>query len=201
MHQHRFSSVIAISFIVFTDILVVCHNCMRPSSGSQLNYIINHHVFRVTFLWWCDYASFTTSVIIPQNLKLCVQCRIETTGCVWLEIGRCAGWTCVRVYLVIADWDSLGQIIEQTETANEWNISPLLDKIQEYRRNHLQHVNRMPCNRLLRILRDYRPTGRINQGRQWTRESSRSVTPEWVNRWPNTMLAAWWWWWWWWWWW
>ena len=69
------------------------------------------------------------------------------------------------MYLVIAHWDSLGQIIEQTEIANELNITPVLDKIQEYRRNWLQRVNRMPCNRLLRILTDYRPKGRRNQVR------------------------------------
>jgi hypothetical protein len=40
-----------------------------------------------------------------------------------------------------------------------------LDKIQEYRRNWLQHINRVIHNRLLRILKNYRPTGRRNQGR------------------------------------
>jgi len=33
------------------------------------------------------------------------------------------------------------------ETGKELNITTVLDKIQEYRRNCLQHVNRMPCNR------------------------------------------------------
>jgi len=51
------------------------------------------------------------------------------------------------------------------ETAKEVNITPVLDKIQEYRRNWLQHMNRMACNRLLRILKNYRPTGRRNQRR------------------------------------
>jgi hypothetical protein len=35
-----------------------------------------------------------------------------------------------------------------TETANELNSTPVLDKIQEYRRNWLQHINRMHRNRL-----------------------------------------------------
>jgi hypothetical protein len=68
------------------------------------------------------------------------------------------------VYLVIALWDSLGRI-EQTEIANELNVTAVLDKIQEYRRNWLQHVNRIPCNRLLRIQNYCRPAGRRNQGR------------------------------------
>jgi len=50
-----------------------------------------------------------------------------------------------------------------TETGKEINIT--LDKIQEYNRNWSQHVNRMTCNRLMRILKNYRPTGRRNHGR------------------------------------
>jgi hypothetical protein len=52
------------------------------------------------------------------------------------------------VYLGIAHRDSLGQIIEQTEFANELNVAAVLDKIQEYRKNCLRHVNRIPCSRL-----------------------------------------------------
>jgi len=40
-----------------------------------------------------------------------------------------------------------------TEIAKELNITPVLYKIQEYRRNWLQHVNRMPCYRLTRIIK------------------------------------------------
>ena len=52
-----------------------------------------------------------------------------------------------------------------TEIAKELNISPVLDKIQVYRRNWLEHINRMPRNRLPRIPKNYRPKGRRNQGR------------------------------------
>ena len=52
-----------------------------------------------------------------------------------------------------------------TETAKELNKTPVLDKIQEYRRNWLQHINRMPYNRLLSILKHYRLTGGRNLGR------------------------------------
>jgi len=52
-----------------------------------------------------------------------------------------------------------------TEIAKEQYITPVLDKIQEYRNTSLQHMKRMACNRLLRILKNYRPTGRRNQGR------------------------------------
>jgi hypothetical protein len=51
------------------------------------------------------------------------------------------------------------------EIAKEINITQFLDKIQEYNRNWLQHVNRMARTRLPRILWNYRPTGRRNHRR------------------------------------
>ena len=36
-------------------------------------------------------------------------------------------------------------------------ISPVLDKIQDYKRNWIQHVNRMPRKRLHRIIKNYTP--------------------------------------------
>jgi hypothetical protein len=40
-----------------------------------------------------------------------------------------------------------------TEIAKEWNITPVLDKIQDYKRNWIQHINRMPRNRLPRLIK------------------------------------------------
>jgi len=40
-----------------------------------------------------------------------------------------------------------------TEIAKELNILPVLGKIQEYRRNWLQHINRLPRNGLPRIVK------------------------------------------------
>ena len=37
-----------------------------------------------------------------------------------------------------------------TEIAKELNITPVLDKIEEHRRNWLLHINRMPHNRVLK---------------------------------------------------
>jgi hypothetical protein len=34
-----------------------------------------------------------------------------------------------------------------TQITNELKITPILDKLLEYRRNWIQHVNRMPRNR------------------------------------------------------
>ena len=49
--------------------------------------------------------------------------------------------------------------------AKELNITPVLDKIQDYRRNWLQHINKMPRKRLPRKIKNYRPKGKRNQGR------------------------------------
>ena len=47
----------------------------------------------------------------------------------------------------------------------ELEITPVLDKLLEYKRNWIQHVNRMPRNRLPRIMKHYSPFGRRNCGR------------------------------------
>jgi hypothetical protein len=47
----------------------------------------------------------------------------------------------------------------------ELKITPILDKLLEYKRNWIQHVNRMPSNRLPRVMKQYSATGRRNYGR------------------------------------
>jgi hypothetical protein len=44
-----------------------------------------------------------------------------------------------------------------------------LDKIHSYKRNWIKHENRMPHNRLPRILKNYTPKGRRIQGRPMKR--------------------------------
>ena len=51
------------------------------------------------------------------------------------------------------------------QIANELKITPILDKLLEYKRNWIQHVNRTPHNRLPRVMKRYSPTGRRNHGR------------------------------------
>jgi hypothetical protein len=51
-----------------------------------------------------------------------------------------------------------------TQITKELKITPILDKLLEYKRNWI-HVNRMPRNRLPRIMKHYSPTGRRNHGR------------------------------------
>ena len=73
-----------------------------------------------------------------------------------------------------------------TQIAKELKITPILDKLQEYKRNWIHHVNRMPCNRLPRVMKQYSPTGRRNHSRPlkrlldaWDRNGSTSGPTAW----------------------
>jgi hypothetical protein len=53
-----------------------------------------------------------------------------------------------------------------TQITKELKITPILDRLLEYKRNWIQHVNRMPRNsKLPRIMKRYSPTCRRNHGR------------------------------------
>ena len=52
-----------------------------------------------------------------------------------------------------------------TQITKELKITPILDNLLEYKRNWIQHVNRMPRNRLPRVMKHYSVTGRRNHGR------------------------------------
>ena len=72
------------------------------------------------------------------------------------------------------------------QIAKELKITPILDKLLEYKRNWIQHVNRMPRNRLPSVMKHYSPTGRRNHGRPlkrlldtWDRNGSTSGPAPW----------------------
>ena len=53
-----------------------------------------------------------------------------------------------------------------TEIATEINITPVLKKKhRNTKKKNLQHIHRMPCNRLPRKMQNYRLKGRRNQDR------------------------------------
>ena len=56
-----------------------------------------------------------------------------------------------------------------TQITKEVKITPILDKLLEYKRNWIQHVNRMPRNRLPRVMKHYSATSRRNYGRPFKR--------------------------------
>jgi hypothetical protein len=53
----------------------------------------------------------------------------------------------------------------KTKIAKALKITPILDKLLEYKINWTQYVNRKPRNRLPRVMKYYSPTGRRNYGR------------------------------------
>jgi len=55
------------------------------------------------------------------------------------------------------------------QIVKELKITQILDKLLEYNRSWIQHVNRMPRNRLPRVMKHYSPTGRRNHGRHFKR--------------------------------
>jgi len=65
---------------------------------------------------------------------------------------RTAGYT-------LTDYKTNAQI------SKDLKITPNLDKLLDYKRSWIQHVNRMPRNRLPTVMKRYCPTGRRNQGR------------------------------------
>ena len=76
----------------------------------------------------------------------------------------------------------MGQITKQMhKLQKDLKITPILDKLLEYKRSWIQHVNRMPRNRLPRL-----PNWQKESW--WTFEDSCGyVRPERVNKWPNSM--------------
>jgi hypothetical protein len=52
-----------------------------------------------------------------------------------------------------------------TQIAKHLKITPILDKLLEYKGNWIKHINRMTRNRLPRIKKHYCPTGRRNHDR------------------------------------
>ena len=75
---------------------------------------------------------------------------------------------------------------KNAQIAKELKISPILDKLLEYKRSSIQHINRMPRNKLPRVMKYYSPTGRRNHGRPlkrlpetWDREGSTSGPTPW----------------------
>jgi hypothetical protein len=51
------------------------------------------------------------------------------------------------------------------QIGKEFKITPIFYKLLEYKTNWIQHVNRMPHNRLPKVIKHYSPTGRRNHGR------------------------------------
>jgi hypothetical protein len=67
------------------------------------------------------------------------------------------------------------------QTTKELKITQILDKLLEYKRNWIQHVNRMPCNRSPRVMKHLFPTWQ-KELCQTFEKTSGYVRPERVNK-------------------
>jgi hypothetical protein len=76
-----------------------------------------------------------------------------------------------------------------TDIAKELHVTPILDKIQDYKRKWIQHVTQIPRNILPRLIK--RTTPQKAEGTKETaEETSWCVRPERVNKWPNSLIAT-----------
>jgi len=53
----------------------------------------------------------------------------------------------------------------KVQIAKGLKITPILDKLLEFKRIWIKYVNRMPRNRLRKVMKHYSPPGRRNHGR------------------------------------
>jgi hypothetical protein len=74
-----------------------------------------------------------------------------------------------------------------TEIAKELNIHPVLDKVQDYKRKWIQNVNRIPRNRLPRLIKNPK---RQKEPRKTIEEASGCVRSERDNKWPKSLIAT-----------
>jgi len=73
-----------------------------------------------------------------------------------------------------------------TQITKELKITPILDRLLEYKRKWIQHVNRMLHNRLPRAMKTLFPNWQKELWKTFE-ETSGYVRPERVNKWPNCM--------------
>jgi hypothetical protein len=70
-----------------------------------------------------------------------------------------------HIYLKLIVKFIVNHLVINLKNAKELKITSVLDKLLGYKRNLIQHVNRMPRNRLPRVIKHYSPTGRRKHGR------------------------------------
>ena len=66
---------------------------------------------------------------------------------------------CVRKQWHVENW-TWTDYKTNTQITKELKITQILDKLLEYKRNWIQHVNRMHRNRLPKVMKHYSATGR-----------------------------------------
>jgi len=130
----------------FLKIIDILNNVFRPQKKRlrklEQNYTI-HWPFQ-----YC-YTAAKLGTIKASDAR-----RIRATEMKYMR--RTAGYT----------WTDYKTNAQNTK---ELKITPFLYKLLEYTRSWIQHVNRMPRNRLPRVMKHYSPNGRRNHGRSLKR--------------------------------
>jgi len=125
----------------FLKITGILNNVFRPQKTLKKTRIKLHNTLALPVLLYdCE-----TWTIIAMDAR-----RITAAEMKYMR--RTAGYTWT-------DYKTNAQI------AKELKITPILGKLLEYKRSWIKHVNRMPRNRLLRVMKYCSPTGRRNHGR------------------------------------
>ena len=125
----------------YLNITATLNNVFKPQNALKKTRIKLYNTLALPLLL---YGSETWTINARDARRITaaeMKCMRRTAGFIW------------------TDYKTNAQI------AKELKITPILDKLLEYKRNSLQHVNRMPRNRLPRVMKHYSPTGRRNHGR------------------------------------
>jgi len=125
----------------FLKITGILNNVFRPQKTLKKTTIKLHNTLALPVLL---YSSETWTVKASDGRRI--------TAAEMKYMRRTAGYTWT-------DYKTNAQI------ANDLKITPILDKLLEYKRSWMQDVNRMPRNRLPRVMKHYCPSGRRNCGR------------------------------------
>jgi hypothetical protein len=99
------------------------------------------------------------SIKLPLN-GLRAQSRVKSSG----RIANFSLWTGIKYMRRTAAY-TWTDYKTNTQIAKDLKITPVFDRLLEYKRNWIQHVNRMPRNRLPRVMKHYSTTGRRNHDR------------------------------------
>ena len=144
----------------YLKIIGILNNVFRPQKTIKNTRIKLYNTLALPILLYCS----ETWTIKARDGR-----RITAAEMKYTRMRRTAGYT----------WTDCKT---NTQITKELKIAPILNKLLEYKRNWIQRVNRMPRNRLPRVMKHYSATGRRNHGRPfWI------LKPERVNKWPNSM--------------
>jgi hypothetical protein len=125
----------------FLKIRGILNNVFRPQKALKKTRIKLYNTPALPVLLY-DSETWTVKASDARRITAAeMKCMRRTAGYTW------------------TDYKTNAQI------AKELKITPVVDKLLKYKRSWIQHVNRMPRNRLPRVMKHYCPSGRRNHGR------------------------------------